>query len=190
MRYLIDGYNLAHAMNLLTGKALPPHRLERARQALLKQVCLGHGPAAADVTVVFDAARARRKGGKRPDFQGVRVLFSHGQSADDLIEELLRQEPAPRQLTVVSDDRRLREAARRRACPVLGCLDYLEVLAHPRPAAPPAPPPEEPLKPGAGSEADRRRWLDAFRDIDDDPSLRDEFDLHFPDVGMEDSPSP
>ena len=181
MRYLIDGYNLAYAMNLLSSQVLPPHRLEQVRQALLVRVRGGHGPAAGDVTVVFDAARAQREGSGRQDFQGVRVLFSRQQTADDLIEDLLRREPSPRQLTVVSDDRRLQEAARRRTCPVLGCLDYLEELAGPR--APPAPgPPEEPVKPGANPEADKQHWLDAFRDVDDDPTLRDDLDLRVPDA--------
>jgi len=178
MRYLIDGYNLAYAMNLLTPGPQPPHRLELVRKALLLHVSTRHGANAEEVTVVFDAQRGRRSFAHQT-FHGVRVLFAHQESADDLIEDILEREKLPRQLTVVSNDRRLQESARRRGCPALGCLDYLEALARPNLPAP-APAPEPPLKPGADSDADKAHWLKEFGDLDSDPALRDDLDLRFP----------
>jgi predicted RNA-binding protein with PIN domain len=178
MRYLIDGYNLAYAMSLLTPGAQPPHRLELVRNALLLHIATGHGAGASEVTVVFDAQRGKRSLGQQT-YQGVRVLFATGQSADDLIEDILQREKgAARSLTVVSDDRRLRESARRHGCASLGCLDYLEALALPR--SPEPRPKEEPLKPGAESKADEGHWLKEFGDIDSDPKLRDDLDMRFP----------
>src|SRR5262249_12430086 len=153
--------------SLVTPGPLPPHRLEMVREALLRHVATGHGANAQDVTVVFDAQRAPKRSLGQQTFQGVRVVFAIQQSADDLIEDVLSREKAPRSLTVVSNDRRLQESARRRGCPVLGCLDYLEALTRPSTAAP-APPPE-PLKPGADSDVDKRHWLKEFGHLDDDP---------------------
>src|SRR5262249_15341791 len=99
-----------------------------------------------------------------------RVLFAVGQTADDLIEELLRADPTPARTAVVSSDRRLKQAARRRGARALGCMAYLEELARPRPpAAPPAPDPA--AQPDGESPEEARRLLDAFGEVDDDPKL-------------------
>src|SRR5947209_6071614 len=153
MRYLIDGYNLLHRLEVrLKRPGAPP--LEAARRRLLDRLSRGHAHDDAEVTVVFDAAGAPPGAPAADSYRGLRVLFSRGQSADDLIEDLLRREPAPPRLTVVSDDARLLEAARRRGCPVLRCLDYLDGLGARPPAAAPAP--EPPCKPDAATDEDRR----------------------------------
>ncbi len=125
MRYLIDGYNLAHALGLVPHKRVP-HGAETARRSLLIRLREAPGLDPALTTVVFDALQAAAGSPTRLDFLGFRVLFAHDQLADDLIEELIHQEADPRQLTVVSDDRRLKESAGRRGCQALGCLDFLE----------------------------------------------------------------
>jgi predicted RNA-binding protein with PIN domain len=164
MPFLIDGYNLLHAIGRLTPRA-GKHALEGARRDLLILLAGGHGTQAGDVTVVFDAQAAPPGVPRAADHGGVRVLFSTGQTADDLIEELLRAEHQPRRLTVVSDDNRIREAARRRGCVVLGCLDYVESLRAPR--RPPSPAPAAaPAKPEQSSAEEKEHWLEAFKDAD------------------------
>jgi predicted RNA-binding protein with PIN domain len=164
MPYLIDGYNLLFATGHLTSKT-GRQSLEGARKALLIQLVTGHGPDVSGVTVVFDARSAPP--GIRPhdDHGGVRILFSQGQTADDLIEELIRDEPSPRLLTVVSDDHRIQHAARRRGCVVMGCLDYYEGLQT-RSVRPP-PPREPPSKPERMTAEETQRWLDVFKDADE-----------------------
>jgi predicted RNA-binding protein with PIN domain len=176
MRYLIDGYNLAHAAGILTARLRAAHQLEQARATLLLRLRQGHGAAVAAVTVVFDSGGPRRpRAPAEQDHQGVRVIFAAA-SADDLIEELIDKDRGPHELTVVSDDRRLRAAAKRRGCVALGCLDYLEQLAHP--PAERAEPPPEPAKPTAGLE-DQEQWLAAFGEIDSDPSLGEDLERRF-----------
>ncbi len=175
MRYLIDGYNLAYAMSLLTPGPQPPHRLELVRETLLLKVAGRHGPAGEEVTVVFDASRAKHRSTMPQSFQGVRVLFAQEESADDLIEDVLGREKTPRTLTVVSDDRRLQQSARRRGCPPLGCLDYMELLRAFRAPSPAVSAPEL-LKPGADPNLDKKHWLETFGDVDNDPKLRDDLD--------------
>jgi predicted RNA-binding protein with PIN domain len=177
MRYLIDGYNLAHAMNLLTARS-PAARLEPARRSLLDRLAAGHGRDAGNVVVVFDAKSAPPGVPARQEVFGIEVRFAP--VADDHIEDLIAQERTPRQLTLVSDDRRLRQSAQRRGCPVLGCLDYLEQLAG-RPAAVPPPRAAEPPAKPEGSSEETRYWLERFGGIDEDPRLRDGFDLPFRD---------
>jgi predicted RNA-binding protein with PIN domain len=165
MPYLIDGYNLLFATGRLTAKS-PRHSLDSARKALLIDLTAGHGADISEVTVVFDAAGAPQGIPQRDEHGGARVLFSRQQSADDLIEELIRGEANSRSLIVVSDDHRIQQAARRRGCVVLGCLDYYEKL-HNHEIHPPAPPPAAPPTKPQPSPEETQRWLDAFKEADE-----------------------
>ena len=176
MRYLIDGYNLLHAMGVLLGR-VGPHGLEKARLTLLGHIHALHGTDTGAVTVVFDAANAPPGTVPEHDHDGVHVLFAVREEADDVIEALIRRDPAPRQLTVVSDDRRLKEAARRRQCLSLGCLDYLEQA---RRRAPPAAEADGAVKPQGVSDEETRRWMEAFGDLADDPWLEGLADFEAP----------
>jgi predicted RNA-binding protein with PIN domain len=172
MPTLIDGYNLLHATGRLTARA-GKKALEGARRSLLLQVRAGHGPGARDVTVVFDARGAPEGAPDGGEFDGIQIRFAKGQTADDLIEDLIRAEPSPRLLVVVSDDHRVKRAAQRRGCQSLGCLDYYERLQARRPAG--TPPPAVPSgKPEEVTPEETRRWLDAFADVDGDPELGEE----------------
>jgi uncharacterized protein len=165
MPTLIDGYNLLHAMGRLSARS-GKHALEGARRALLLLVRAGHGPGSGDVTVVFDAHDPPPGAQTEIDFSGIHVRFSRGQTADDLIEDLIRADHSPRFLVVVSDDHRIQQAARRRGCKVQGCLDYYEgLLARPAPSQ--APPPEQPAKPERSTPEETQHWLDTFSDIED-----------------------
>ena len=164
MRYLIDGYNLLFSTGRLTARA-GRGSLESSRKWLLVEVVRWHGTQSADVTVVFDAAGAPPGTPTSVDHGDVRVRFARGETADDLIEDLIRDESAPRLLTVVSDDNRIKEAARRRGCVVMGCLDYCERWGQPRRAE--AVPAVEPANPDTMSERERQDWLEAFKDVED-----------------------
>jgi predicted RNA-binding protein with PIN domain len=179
VRYLIDGYNLLFAMGLLQGKA-GPGGLEKARLALLGRLCGSYGADAGRVTVVFDASHPPPGADPEQDYQGIRVHFAVRREADDLIEELIQHESAPRQLTVVSDDHRVRQSARRRHCPVLGCLDYLDEVEQGRRRRP-VPPEEAPAKPERVSRAEAEHWLEEFADLDRDPKVREILGSPFPD---------
>ena len=61
---------------------------------------------------------------------GVELRYSgRGRSADDVIVELIDADSAPRRLTVVSSDRQVQKAARRRRCKVVSSEDFIRVLA-------------------------------------------------------------
>lgn len=171
MPFLIDGYNLLHAMGALADPAAPGE-LERARRKLLNRLRAAHGERdAASVTVVFDAARAPAGARQVGTYRGIRVYFAVAQpEADDLIEELIQRDATPHRLTVVSNDHRIQTAARRRRCPVLGCSDYLDWLDRQRKPRPRA---QGPDKPETLSEGETALWLQEFADLSQDPALRE-----------------
>ncbi len=155
MRYLIDGHNLLHALGKLAA-GMSRSGLDGARRWLATQARIAHG---GDATVVLDGHPA--PSAKHDPL----VVYSRRATADDVIEDLIRADADPRHLTVVSDDLRLREAARHRGCVSLRCLDYAELLLTPRKGEKAAiPAPAE--KPEAGRMED---WAEVFGDIDDDP---------------------
>ncbi len=136
MRYLIDGYNLLHAIGLARtygGRA----GWDRARAQLLDWLADRHGASAADVTVALDAQNARGPGVISEVHRGLRVMRKLGRSADDLIEDLVTAETSTESLTVVSNDARVRTAAARRGCPYLKCGEYVDALMSPPQSAAP-----------------------------------------------------
>jgi predicted RNA-binding protein with PIN domain len=164
MRYIIDGYNVLHAWGMLRG-SVRPGQLERARLNLLDRLRQAPG----EITVVFDARRAPPKADLEEDYHGIHVFYTRDESADDRIEDLLREASRPADVTLVSSDRRLLEAARRRGCRRLRCLEYLEELQRSeRPAPPPPPMPPSNAKPESVSPEEEREWLDAFGGVEDD----------------------
>lgn len=173
--YLIDGYNLLHAIGLLHGHARP-QGLEKARCRLIGMLQGALDSEKGNVTVVFDAAHAPSGAAAESQAQGIHVLFAVGHAqADDLIEQLIQHHSNPRELHVVSDDRRLQRAARRRHAVAVGCLDFVDELHRSRPMPKPAPG-ERPEKDVQPSPAELEAWLREFGSLERDPGFKELFD--------------
>ncbi len=126
---LIDGYNVLHQTGLL-GRETGPKWLEQGRHRLI-ELLLKHldADALANTTIVFDAHDAPRHLPAEQHPHGMRVLFARDHAAaDDLIEELIQREPAPSKLVLVSSDRRLQVAAKRRRAIAMESMDWFERL--------------------------------------------------------------
>jgi predicted RNA-binding protein with PIN domain len=176
--YLIDGYNLLFAHLGTPPKRALSKALERARRRLLDKVRSGHEGDPTQVTIIFDAAHTPPGAPSELEYHGLHVTFAvHEQRADDLIERLIRTDSAPQRLIVVTDDRHIQRAARRRHCTVMGCTKYLNWLEQPdkkrsRHAQP------GPSKPASPSADETKHWLDEFADLESDPDMKALTDLY------------
>lgn len=158
MRYLIDGYNLLYALGLARkngGRAA----WDRGRRMLLDWLADRHGTTAGDVTVIFDAQNSFG-GVVEESHRGLRVLRDRGRTADDMIEDLLKDERSPETLTVVSNDARVREATRRRGAHTRRCEEYVDAILEPR--KPPGTAPETNEKEIQATPEETAEWLKTF----------------------------
>ena len=104
MPYLVDGNNLAHALRL--SREGLADRAACAR--IVTEFCRRVG---ARATLVFDGPA--REGAERPaGGERVRVLFSEGRTADEVILGLLGRSKSSRDYTVVTSDKSLGDKAR------------------------------------------------------------------------------
>lgn len=162
MRLVVDGNNLLMA-------DLPAAVAGIGEAALCR--LLGRSAYAnrtGDVVVVCDGpAHPLRAGGSPVDTVELRFAGT-GREADDVIIDLIDACSAPRRLTVVSTDRKVRAAARRRRCRSVTSEAFGHELAHlvgrlhrGKPAGPT--PPHQPAKPaGELTDDEVARWLDEF----------------------------
>ena len=121
MALIVDCYNVLHA-------TMPPLLAGLDEGQLC--VALSRTPwADAAITVVADGRPKPLRASESPA-AGIDLVFagSH-RSADDLIIQLIGQHSAPRRLTVVSSDREIRAAARRRRARDVSSEDFIEKLA-------------------------------------------------------------
>lgn len=161
---LIDGYNL-----MLSGSGgrvvLGPGDLQQARNRLLISLRTWlDADIAADACIVFDSRKAPgtalRLGTSDipPDLPFQVVFATNRPTADDEIEDRLRQHSSPRQVLVISSDHQLHRAAQRRRASCMDSERFLDLLqsgssqalravAQKRPSRKPGPrhsPPEKP----------------------------------------------
>jgi predicted RNA-binding protein with PIN domain len=116
---------------------------------------------AEDAQVVFDGAGPARKG----DFDSVaniEIIFAgfHTDS-DSIIEEKIKANTAPRRLTVVSSDRRLRKAAATRKATAVKSEDFWEQVQNELRRRKPRK--KEPQAKREGlTEGETQQWMDLF----------------------------
>ncbi|MDT0264929.1 NYN domain-containing protein [Streptomyces sp. DSM 44915] len=103
---VVDGYNV-------TKTGYPQLPLERQRARLMRGLAVLAAQSGAEMTCVFDGAELAAPVLLTPP-RGVRVLFSPaGETADELIRQLVRAEPVGRPVVVVSSDREVADGVAR-----------------------------------------------------------------------------
>lgn len=123
MVVLVDGYNVS--IGRWSGL-----RLDQQRARLVDLLDATQARTGAEVVVVFDGADVGRSGPATNPGRGVQVRFSAPEvEADDVLLEAVGAYPLDRPVTVVSDDRRVREGARRRGAAVLAVEQLLSWAA-------------------------------------------------------------
>ena len=148
---VIDCYNVLHA-------EMPPE-LAGLTEAGLCMAVRGAGMAERGVRVVVDGG-ATVNSPLADDISPVEVLYSgHAATADDVIIRLIATSTAPRRLTVVSSDRAIRDAARRRRCRTLSSDAFIQRLTE---AVRGRRRPQPPTRSGPSTPGSVRHWLEAF----------------------------
>jgi len=151
MALIIDAYNVLHCTHVLPARYAMISATDLCR--LLEHSRWAGRP----IHVVCDGTRKPTE----DDYEGpVELIYAGdhpgaGRDADSVIEAIIESSDAPRDLTVVSNDRRLQKAGRRRRARTLTSERFLQLLIKS-----PAPPRREPDKPRAIGNTDE--WLDAF----------------------------
>ncbi|GAC1473541.1 MAG: hypothetical protein NVSMB9_22340 [Isosphaeraceae bacterium] len=171
MRYLIDGYNLMYDNGLLE-KRLGSSGFRRVRTRFLNDLAESLGPLDAfQTTVVFDAAQAPRNIQSESSHKWITVVYAvNEESADDRIEQLIAADPSPKTLSVVSSDRRIRQAATRRgSMAVLADAFWVELSARverrTRAGKAPLPCPSEPERDRQLSPEESAFWEHEFGEL-------------------------
>jgi predicted RNA-binding protein with PIN domain len=118
---VVDGYNV-------TKRGFGDISLEQQRGRLVTALGGIAAQSGAEVTIVFDGAEKMVALPGPP--RGVRVLFSRkGVTADELIRQLVRAEPAGRPVIVISTDREVADGVRRHGAYPLSSDTLLRRLA-------------------------------------------------------------
>lgn len=121
MPLILDCYNVLHA-------TMPPS-LAGLDEAGLCRVLSRSRWAGEAVALVCDGLPKALRRIESP-VSGVEIVYAgHGRSADDLIIAMIDADTAPRRLVVVSSDRQIQKAARRRRAIALSSDRFIATLA-------------------------------------------------------------
>ncbi len=183
MLWLIDGYNLMHAAGALDGREKRRDSFHRKRRRFLSDLADALGPERCrETTVVLDASTPPADFPLKSVHQGLNLIFALGdENADARIEDLIAAHSAPKSLTVVSSDRRIRRAAQRRRARTLSSDEFLNLRERfqtakrhetrsQNPATPRSPDRDSPL-----SAEEAAHWMAEFGGLDAAPETREAF---------------
>lgn len=171
---IIDGYNLMHSVGYARER-YGQGGLERSRNRLLRflvdRLDLDERRR---TTIVFDARTIPFEGVRQQKLEEMTILFNEaGSDADTVIEELILEHSAPKQLEIVSGDRRLQKAIKRRKGIAVESEDFARLLRDRESIVPgssqdvdlPTESDEKPESP-ALSKSDTEYWMDVFGEVD------------------------
>jgi uncharacterized protein len=150
MPYLVDGNNLAHALGLSHGGLAD----RESCASMVGTFCRLQG---AQATIVFDGpappGSAAVRNGSR-----VRVIFSEGRSADEILLRFLTASRTPRDFTLVTSDKSLGDKGRHRGATLERAHEFAQRLR--RHSTSGSAPSEKPGRPETPDEIEA--WLAIF----------------------------
>jgi hypothetical protein len=151
MPLLIDGHNLIGQMSEIS--LGDPDDEEKLVRVLAQHLLFRRQK----VTVVFDKG-TDMDAGPRQEMSGLRVIFAPPKSsADAIIIDIIRTDPNPKGLTVVSSDNEIRRCARSRRAKVISSKEFARTLETPVPIRRPH------QKTSNRDEVDVEDWLEYFK---------------------------
>ncbi len=121
MPVLIDGDNLLHAVR---GRLADAEQANRA--SLCKLLASWDRSGRRRITIYFDGVRPDNVGDGSLGVGRLTIRYSNRETADARIIEEIQASSHPRRLLVVSSDREIRAAARRRRAPSMSAPDFVD----------------------------------------------------------------
>ena len=132
--------------------------------------------------MVFDANSPPADFDLETGYKGLTLIFALGdENADARIEQLIAHHSAPKSLTVVSTDRRIRRAATRRKARAMTADEFLDLIERlrsqkQRAGATEARPSSRALDRDLPLSTDEAAyWLEKFGELEDAPETREAF---------------
>ncbi|MCH2132652.1 MAG: NYN domain-containing protein [Phycisphaerales bacterium] len=163
MRLLVDTFNVLH----VTG-VLPPGLAGPDTRGLAALIATSRW-SEAHVALVCDGTPPQGAVPRLPG--GIRAIYSGAKEADEILERLIEDSTAPGRLVVVSSDRRVRRAARRRGAKDLDSASFLRILLDDRRGRPRE---DTPHRPAALRPGEVATWQDLFKVREDQLEITDE----------------
>jgi len=158
MPFIIDGYNLLHSVQKTN-----EHFAGSGDVVLCKILNTFLRRSGEKGQIIFDGIGPPEKSFFE-NLANLEVVFSGRRvEADDVIEDKIKTSSAPKGLTIVSDDRRLRTSARKAKATSLRCQAFWRSVLEKSKSKPS---PKEPREKRFGlTEGETEKWLDFF-DLD------------------------
>ena len=131
MKIIIDGYNLIWAVPEIRKKVLNEEKginLEGGRKKLLHYLEIyQRAHSKLKITVVFDSKEEIFPYPFLPS--KIRVFYSNGETADNLIEKMVEDEKNSEETLVVTSDNELERTVKEKGAEVIGSLTFFERIS-------------------------------------------------------------
>lgn len=129
MKFIVDGYNLLYQSPVMqTGSGAKFLQTQRHRLMTVLASLMNESDRNATL-VVFDSSQSHGKSNLDDSIHGIKVRYAYEHlEADDLIEDIIEEHPQPQSLWVVSSDRRIQRAAKRRKAKFVDSREWLDSL--------------------------------------------------------------
>jgi len=152
---IIDGHNLLHSIVKIDNESEPISDVQLCWVISRYLKAVGEKG-----EIIFDGTGPRDKS-RFDNIENLEVFFAGlGSDADTVIENKIKASTAPKRLTVVSSDRRLRDAARSRKAMVVKSQVFWDNLQKQLRQKKPVKEPE--AKRMGLSESETKQWLEFF----------------------------
>ena len=106
------------------------HSIEKTRNELIEALVQDLRCANLKTTLIFDSGTTHQSDFPHRHVKlGIEIIFSpHGTSADHFIIEMIEQAKNPKNITLVTDDRELKNNAKNLRAHTVNCEDFLRIL--------------------------------------------------------------
>ena len=159
---LVDGYNLMLG-SVVSPDAKAKRNLHDSRHYFLRWLESKLEPhQRSSVCVVFDTSRTSHQD-QQSMFHGIRIIYSTSHlSADECIQQLIREHTSPQKLTVVSSDHQIQRTAKARGATSIDSEIWMESLNSPKHRSDRGNASEEAGAEKPDGQIDTKKWLDEF----------------------------